>query len=89
VIVGLNDLNLIRYKGVNVSLDYGKIFGIPVAMSCLDSYVLLGSQEGTVALYDGKKSKWRAKSNHPVFKIIVYRTESDYLAIIGRKDGWV
>jgi hypothetical protein len=89
VIVGLNDLNLIRYKGVNITLDYGKIFGIPVSICCLDTSVLLGTVEGTVALYEGKKSKWKAKSNHPVLQIIVYRTESDYLAIIGRKDGWI
>lgn len=58
-------------------------------MCCLDTAVILGTQEGTVALYEGKKTKWRAKSNHPVFKIIVYRTQSDHLVIIGRKDGWI
>lgn len=50
---------------------------------------MLGTQEGTIALYEGKKSKWRAKSNHPVFKVMAFRTESDYLAIIGRKDGFI
>jgi hypothetical protein len=89
VLVGLNDLSLIRYKGVNISLDYGKIIGAPVSMCWLDNGVLLGTQEGTVAFYEGKKPRWRAKSSHPVLKVMAHRTESEYLAIIGRKDGLV
>lgn len=32
IVLGLNDLNMVRYKGVNISLDYGKIVGIPVSI---------------------------------------------------------
>lgn len=40
-----------RYKGVNVSFDYGKVLGIPVSLAWLGEGVLMGVQEGTVALY--------------------------------------
>lgn len=40
-----------------------------------------------MGFYESKKSKWKAKSTHPVFKVIAHRTESDYLAIIIRNDG--
>lgn len=51
--------------------------------------MLVGTQEGTVAYYEGKKSKWKAKSHHPVLKVLAYQGESSFLAIIGRKDGLV
>jgi len=87
--VGLNDLNLIRYRGVNIGLDYGKIVGTPSSLCWIGDGVLVGTQEGTVAYYEGKKSKWKAKSHHAVFKVLAYFTESNELAIIGRKDGLV
>lgn len=51
VIIGLNDLTMTRYKGVNISFDYGKIIGIPVSMAWIKDGVIVGSQEGTVAFY--------------------------------------
>lgn len=89
VVVGLNDLGMIRYRGVNITLDYGKVVGIPASICWISEGVLVGTQEGTVAYYESKKSKWKAKSHHPVFKVMAYRTETTYLAIIGRKNGTV
>lgn len=74
VIVALNDYTMARYKGVNISFDYGKIIGAPVSMAWIGEGIILGIQEGTVAYYENKKSKWKAKSTHPVFKIIAHRT---------------
>lgn len=89
VVVGLNDLNMIRYRGVNIALDYGKIVGTPTSICWIGDGVLVGTQEGTVAFYESKKSKWKAKSHHSVFKVFVYYSENNELAIIGRKDGLV
>jgi hypothetical protein len=88
-VIGLNDLTMTRYRGVNISFDYGKIVGEPVSMAWIGEGVLLGTNEGTVALYEGKKSKWRAKSTHAVFEVLVHRTETDYMAIVARKDGLI
>lgn len=78
-----------RYKGVNISYDYGKAAGTPSSICWIREGVLVGTKEGIVAYYETKKSKWKAKSHHPVLKVLAYRTESTYLAIIGRKDGLV
>lgn len=51
VILGLNDLTMTRYKGVNISFDYGKMVGEAVSMVWIGEGVLIGTQEGTVALY--------------------------------------
>lgn len=51
VVVGLNDLTMTRYKGVNISYDYGKILGVPVSMDWIGNGVILGTMEGTVAYY--------------------------------------
>ena len=51
VVVGLNDLTMLRYKGVNVVVDYGKGVGVPVSMCQIGEALLVGTQEGTVALY--------------------------------------
>lgn len=42
-----------------------------------------------VSLHEGKKSKWKAKSTHAVFKVMAHRGDSDWVAIVGRKDGLV
>lgn len=44
VVVGLNDLTMTRYKGVNISFDYGKIVGEPVSMAWIGEGVLVGTQ---------------------------------------------
>ena len=31
---------------------------------------MVGTEEGPIAYYESKKSKWKAKSTHSVFKII-------------------
>lgn len=72
--MGLSDLTLTRFKGVNVSYDYGKTAGEAVSMAWIGEGVLVGTQEGTVALHEGKKSKWRAKSTHPVLQVMAHRT---------------
>lgn len=89
MVVGLSDLTMTRFKGVNVSFDYGKIAGEAVSMAWIGEGVLVGTQEGTVALHEGKKSKWRAKSSHPVLQVMAHRTETDYMAVIARRDGLV
>lgn len=89
LVIGLNDMTMIRYKGVNISLDYGKVAGLPTSICWIGEGVLVGTQEGTVAYYETKKSKWKAKSHHPVFKVMAYRTETTYLAVVGRKDGLI
>lgn len=74
MVIGLNDLTLTRFKGVNISLDYGKIAGVPTSICWIGDGVLVGTQEGTVAYYEGKKSKWKAKSHHSVFKVLVFHS---------------
>lgn len=32
VVVGLNDLGMVRYRGVNITLDYGKVVGVPASI---------------------------------------------------------
>ena len=89
VVAGLSDLTMLRYKGVNLSYDYGKVAGTPTSLCMLGEGVLLGTEEGTVAYYESKKSKWKAKSSHPVAKVMAYRGETETLAIIARRDGIV
>jgi hypothetical protein len=72
VVVGMNDLALVRYRGVNIALDYGKTVGVPTSLCWMGEGVLVGTQEGTVAYYEGKKSKWKAKSHHAVLKVLPY-----------------
>ena len=47
--------------------------------------VLVGTQEGTVAYYEGKKSKWKAKSHHSVLKVLIFHSENVDMAIVCRK----
>lgn len=72
--VALDDLNMIKYRGVNIALDYGKVVGMPSSICWIGDGVLVGTQEGTVAYYETKKSKWKAKSHHSVLKVLVYFT---------------
>jgi hypothetical protein len=51
VVIGLNDLAMLRYRGVNISLDYGKVAGLPTSLCWIGDGVLVGTQEGTVAFY--------------------------------------
>ena len=51
--------------------------------------MLVGTQEGVVAYYETKKSKWKAKSHHSVFKVLAYQAENTEMAVIGRKDGLI
>lgn len=88
-ILALNDLSLVRYKGVNISFDYGKTSGIAASICWLGEGVLVGTQQGPVSFHEGKKSKWKAKSNHPVFKVMPHVCDGSLLAIIGRRDGVV
>lgn len=67
---------MLRYKTVNIAYDYGKIAGKPVSVCSLGEGVLLGTEEGTVAYYETKKSKWKAKSNHKIHKVLAYRAET-------------
>ena len=67
---------MIRYKGVNIALDYGKIAGLPTSICWIGDGVLVGTQEGTVAYYESKKSKWKAKSHHAVYKVLSYRSDT-------------
>lgn len=78
-----------RYKGVNIAFDYGKILGVPVSMAWIGNGVIMGTMEGTVGYYEGKKSKWKAKSTHAVFEVRAHRTETDYMAIVARRDGLI
>jgi hypothetical protein len=32
-----------RYKGVNITFDYGKVVGIPIAIASISSGVLVGT----------------------------------------------
>ena len=43
-ILALNDLTLVRYKGVNISFDYGKTQGIASSICWLGEGVLVGTQ---------------------------------------------
>jgi hypothetical protein len=43
-ILALNDLSLVRYKGVNISFDYGKTSGIAASICWLGEGVLVGTQ---------------------------------------------
>lgn len=65
---------MLRCQGVNVILDYGKIIGAPSSLCCIENGVLVGTHEGMVAYYETKKSKWKAKSIHPVYKVAAYES---------------
>ena len=63
-------MSMKRYKGVNVVFDYAKVVGLVNTMCWIDGGVMIGTEEGTIAYYESKKSKWKAKSTHSTFKII-------------------
>ena len=89
MLVALTDLSLTRYRGVNITYDYGKLFGVAVAVTALGGGVIVGTEEGTVGFFEGKKAKWKAKSTHAVLALIAHQTEADYLAIVARRNGMV
>jgi hypothetical protein len=35
VVIGFNDLTMVRYKGVNISFDYSKIFGVAASIASI------------------------------------------------------
>lgn len=43
-VIGLNDLTLVRYRGVNISFDYGKLGGIPVSICWIGEGFMVGTQ---------------------------------------------
>lgn len=51
IVLALNDLNLLRYRGVNISFDYGKVSGIPSSICWIGDGVLVGTQEGPVSFH--------------------------------------
>lgn len=51
VVIGLDDMTMERYKGVNVVFDYTKVVGIPVTLCWVDGGVMVGTEEGTIAYY--------------------------------------
>ena len=61
-----------RYSGLNISFDYAKIVGTATSLCWIGKGVLVGTKEGTIAFYESKKSKWKAKSSHAVLKILKY-----------------
>ena len=44
LVLALNDMNLIRYRGVNISFDYGKVGGIPSSVCWIGDGVMVGTQ---------------------------------------------
>lgn len=61
-----------RYLGLNISFDYAKIVGTASSLCWVGKGVLVGTKEGTIAFYESKKSKWKAKSTNAVYKIMKY-----------------
>lgn len=87
VIVALDDMSMKRYKAVNVVFDYSKVVGLVNAMCWVDGGVMIGTEEGTIAYYESKKSKWKAKSTHPTFKILNWINNNKDNILVARKNG--
>ena len=75
-----------RYKDANIAFEYSKIVGVATSLCWVGSGVVVGTKEGTIAYYESKKSKWKAKSSHTVLKILNYQTEK---ILVGRQNGSV
>lgn len=69
---------MLRYSKLNIVFDYGKIIGLATSLCWMRKGVLVGTEEGSVAYYEGKKYKWKAKSIHSVGRILRYREMSQY-----------
>ena len=89
VIVAMDDMSMKRYKNVNVVFDYAKVVGMVNAICWVDNGAMVGTEEGTIAYYESKKSKWKAKSTHPTLKIINWKQgEKDNILVV-RKNGTI
>ena len=86
IIVAFTDLNMSRYKDANIAFEYSKIVGIASSLCWVGNGVIVGSKEGTIAYYESKKSKWKAKSSHSVLKIISFNADK---ILVGRHNGSV
>jgi len=82
-------MSMKRYKNVNVVFDYAKVVGMVNAICWIDNGVMIGTDEGTIAYYESKKSKWKAKSTHPTFKIINWLHEGKDNVLVARKNGTI
>ena len=90
VLVAMTDMTMVLYKGVNIKFDYSKVVGVVTCMDWIGNGVIVGSEQGTIAYYESKKSKWKAKSNHKPINIISHKTDGGQsLAIVGRNNGLI
>lgn len=89
LVVSLEDVSMKRFKGVNVTFDYAKVVGLVNCMCWVDGGVLVGTEEGTIAYYESKKSKWKAKSTHPTFKIVNWIKDGKDNVLVARKNGTI
>lgn len=80
-------MTLARYKQHNLIYDYGKIVGTPVTLCSIGKGVMVGTKEGTIAYYETKKSKWKAKSSNPVLKIMKCESDTSEYTIVIRQNG--
>lgn len=68
-------MTMARYIGLNISFDYARIVGTASSLCWVGKGVMVGTKEGSLGFYEGKKSKWKAKSAHPVLKILKYKLD--------------
>lgn len=69
---------MFKYSKLNIVFDFGKVIGNVTALCWVSKGVMVGTEEGTVAYYETKKYKWKAKSIHSVFKIIKFNEASEF-----------
>lgn len=65
-------MTLGRYMKQNLVYDFGKVAGTPISLVSIGKGVIVGTKQGVIAYYETKKSKWKAKSSHPVKKVVKF-----------------
>lgn len=64
---------MFRYSKMNIVFDYAKIIGNATSLCWIGKGVLVGTEEGSIAYYESKKYKWKAKSVHKVNNILKFK----------------
>jgi hypothetical protein len=62
-----------RYNKLNIVFDYAKIIGNVTSLCWIGKGVMVGTEEGSIAFYESKKYKWKAKSLHSVQNILKFQ----------------
>lgn len=73
IVIATDAATMMRYSKLNIIFDYAKIIGNATALCWIGKGVIIGTEEGSIAYYETKKYKWKAKSSHSLLTILKFQ----------------